>query len=626
MQAEPSSAACRAPLRARVIARLRAERGDTLIEVVIGALLVALIATATLGGFVDIGHLSETQRNEEQAGALAQQDQARMRGLTIAQLSSNGTGTGNWTQPAVTLGGTNYTVTSKSQFISGSSGNAACTGANAADEIQTTSTVTWTSGQGSRNPVVVHGEITPTEGGSIVASVVDPTGAGLAGVTISTSGPTATSPVTTDSSGCVVWAGLANGSYTVSFTPPAGTWIGVNGSAPASQTVTVTATQTTHATQIQIGQAAGITASFTTTFNGSTVAGTSDQFVLSDTGMTPTPQTFGTDSTQAVNTYVPTITTPTSYYPYPASLPSDDYFAWAGSCTADEPSPAPAGFQITGGQANPITISEPAVIILPYSGIAYNPNFNYDDRDAHLSYVGGAGWSNVGTFAGDYLSTETDTSTAANTVSVPIPIGVTSVSFVARQATNLGIANITLTPAVAGSATTADEYSSVAGGVNQHVFLISASLLATTNYTLTIAYSGTKNASSTAKTINVDEVLGTGPTTYSQGPLLTTPPHVITTDTGCASNKDYPPTQVPTATHGALANPGLPYGTYNVCVDDGTNHVTFNGVQNTSFLSPTAGTTTNNQWIVAKIYPSGGGTAGSGAGVINGTYASGVCT
>ena len=119
--------------------------------------------------------------------------------------------------------------------------------------------------------------------------------------TISTSGgPTATSPVTTDSSGCVVWAGLSSGSYTVSFTPPAGTWIGVNGAAPASQTVTVTATQTTHATQIQIGQAAAIQASFTTAFNGSTVASKSDQFVLSDTGMTPTPQTFGTDSTASV--------------------------------------------------------------------------------------------------------------------------------------------------------------------------------------------------------------------------------------------------------------------------------------------------------------------------------------
>jgi len=95
MQADRSSAARRAPWRARVSARLRAERGDTLVEVVIGALMVALIATASLGGFADIGHLGQTQRSEAQAAALAQQDQARLRGLTIAQLSANGAGTGN---------------------------------------------------------------------------------------------------------------------------------------------------------------------------------------------------------------------------------------------------------------------------------------------------------------------------------------------------------------------------------------------------------------------------------------------------------------------------------------------------------------------------------------------------
>lgn len=614
MPAEPSSAACRAPLRARVIARLRSERGDTLIEVVIGALLVALIATATLGGFVDIGHLSETQRNEEQAGALAAQDQARLRGLTIAQLSSNGTGTGNWVQPAMTVGGTNYIVTSKSQFISGSSGSAACTGTNSADEVQTTSTVTWPSTQGARNPVVVHGEITPTEGGSLVASVIDPTGAGLAGVMISTSGgPTATTPVTTDSSGCVVWAGLASGTYTVNFTPPAGTWIGVNGAAPASQSATVTATQTTHATQIQIGQAAAIQASFTTTFNGQTVAATTDQFVLSNTGMTPTPQVFGSDSTPTLNTYASTLTTPTSFYPYPASLPSDDYFAWTGACTADEPSPAPAGFQITGGQTNPITVSEPAMIILPYSGTTHSPNFAYDDRASQLTYTGSS-WSAVNTFASDYLSTETNTTaTTAASVSIPIPLGNTSVSLIARTASNLGIANISLSPAVAGSATTADEYSS--STAYKQPFVISNNLLATTSYTLTISYSGNKNASSSATNIDIDEILGTGPTTYTQNALETTAPHVIVTDTGCGSNKDYPPTQVPTLTQGALVSPGLPDDTFTVCVDDGTNHVTFTGVQNNNF---TTGVT-----LIANIYPGGGGSGGGATSVVEG---SGICT
>jgi Tfp pilus assembly protein PilV len=623
MQAERSSAACRAPLCARVIARLRAERGDTLIEVLIGALLVALIATATLGGFADIGHLSETQRNEEQASALAQQDQARLRGLTIAQLSSNGTNTGNWVQPVVLIGGTNYTVTSKSQFISGASGSAACTGSNNADEVQTTSTVTWSSSQGSRNPVVVHGEITPTEGGSLVASVVDPTGAGLAGVTISANGPSSTSPVTTDSSGCVVWAGLASGSYTVSFTPPAGTWIGTNAAAPASQTVNVTATQTTHATQVQIGQAAAIQASFTTTFNSQTVAATSDQFTLSDTGMTPTPQVFGTDSTPALNTYMPNLTTPTSYYPYPSTMPSDDYFAWAGSCTADEPSPAPAGFTITGGQTNPITIPEPAMIILPYSGTPVTANLTYDDRTATSPQVVYAGTWAPSTVTGDYLNTEEHSSTTNSTVTVSYPVGTTTINWITTKALGNGIANVTVDGL---TQPTVDLWA--ASTAQLQTVVTYSGLNPLTSHTLKITVSGTKShaGTGTGTQIETDKFTGTQITSYTQGPLLTTAPHVIITDTGCGINKDYPPTQVPTITHGALTSPGLPYGTYTVCVDDGTNHVTFTAVKNISFLSPTAATTTNNQWIVAKIYPGGGGTAGSGAGVINGTYATGVCT
>jgi len=616
MQADRSSAACRARLRTRVFARFRAERGDTLIEVIIGSLLVALVATATLGGFADIGHLSATQRNEEQAATLAQQDQARMRGLTIAALSSNGAGTGNWQQPAVTVDGTSYTVKSKAQFISGSSGSAACTGSNTADEIQTTSTVTWPGPQGTRNPVVLHGEITPAEGGSLVASVVDPTGAGLAGVTISASGPSTTSPVTTDSSGCVVWAGLASGSYTVSFTPPTGTWIGTNGAAPSSQTVTVTATQTTHATQIQIGQAAAVAASFTTTFNGSTVPATSDTFVLSSTGMTPTPQVFGTDSTQSTNTYVSTITTPTSLYPYPPSLPSDDYFAWAGGCAGDEPSPAPTGFTITGGQTNAVTVQEPAMIILPYSHGTANPTtFTYDDpvSDASLSYAGTWAHNSV---AGAYNGTESDTSTASSTVTVALPLGTTGVSYIATKAKGDGKATVALT---GQSNTTVDLYNS--STVYKQTVYTSPALSASTQYTLTISYSGTKNASATGYQVDVDEITGTLAATYQQGPLLTTAPHVIVTDnnTGCGANKDYPLTQVPTATQGALANPGLPYGTLTVCVDDGSNHVTFSNLQNTSFTSPASG---SNQWVIANIYPGGGGSAGS----VTGVYGTGVCT
>ena len=80
MQPDRTSAACRPPLRARVAACLRSERGDTLIEVLVAALLVALIAVASLTGYGAVAHVSGDQRNARAGRALAQQDQARLRG------------------------------------------------------------------------------------------------------------------------------------------------------------------------------------------------------------------------------------------------------------------------------------------------------------------------------------------------------------------------------------------------------------------------------------------------------------------------------------------------------------------------------------------------------------------
>ena len=395
MSTDRTCAGRRASLRARLRARLRAQRGDTLIEVLIAALMVALIATASLGGFSDISHLSEDQRNEEQASALAQQDQARLRGLPITELSGNNTSTsfatattGNTNYP-VTIDGTTYTVTSSSQFISGSGGTAACSSTGAtgtADEVQTTSTVTWGTNNGGRNPVVIHGLITPSEGGSLVVTVDNPNGlivptpagSGISGVTVSLSGPSSVSPLVTDANGCAVFAGLTSGSYTISFTPPAGTWITSSGSTTIPTiSKTVTATQTASASLVLV-QADSLTATFQTTLPGSStaIANESDTFVLANNATTPTDQVFGTDSTKTNNSYAPSITTGSTLSPYPASLTNDEYSAWAGGCAGDEPTGAnaPVGFTlaggVSGGSASSIVINEPAMVLLPYSGIS----------------------------------------------------------------------------------------------------------------------------------------------------------------------------------------------------------------------------------------------------------------
>jgi type II secretory pathway pseudopilin PulG len=618
MQADRTSAECeRAHLRARVLARLRAERGDTLIEVVIAALMVALIATASLGGFGDIGHLTEDQRNEGEAASLAQQDQARLHGLTISQLSANGTGTGNQSA-ATTVDGTVYTVTSTSKFVSGASGGAACSGSGtngAADEVETASTVTWGANNGGRPPVVVHGLITPSEGGSLIATVdgpngllSSPTGAGLAGVTVTLSGgPTAVSPITTDSNGCAVFAGLASGTYTVTYTPPASsTWVTQTGSSTIpTASATVTATQTASVPTIYLSQTGAIQASFTTTYNGATVANDSDTFELADTAMTPSPQLFGTDSSPINNAYVPTITTPSSFFAYPSGLASDLYSAWAGGCTLDEPTnPAPTGFSITPGTTTAVTIPEPALIIVPYSETSTGGPWT--DSNTALTYTPSSSWTLVSN-SGDSGGSEDDSSSTGAYMQMTLPAGTTSVTWIATEGPSEGWATVTIN----GTSTNYNlyHYSTI---YQQSVFTQAVS--GTT--TLKIAVKGQAGTSGGGNAISIDSIQGSVPITYGSPTELTTQPHVTLTDegSGCGANEDYPPSVADPATNpgGALQYPGVPATKYNICVDNGTNHVTL-----TNVAVPATGQSINTPTTVnADIYPS----------PPTGTYGTGVCT
>jgi Tfp pilus assembly protein PilV len=361
MQIEPIPAA-RARFRARVAACSRGQRGDTLIEVMIAALLVALIATASLTGFGQAGHLAGTQRNEEQAAALAQQDQARLRGMTITQL------TATLVPSMSTIDGTIYTVTSKAQFISGPAGTAACaTGAatTSADQVQTTSTVTWGANNDGRPPVIVVGLITPTQGGALIVAATDQTGtAGLSGV-IAT--PTGVTPLTTDSNGCAIFGGLALGTYTVAFTAPGGA-VTVNGVAPPSQSVTVTPTQSPTAS-VLLGVPGTITALFTTSYGSPSPtvhASTADWLVASNTQFGGVVRVFGADETNAgALPPVPFATTAT-VFPF-----SSAYTVYAGTCSSD----LPPGGQYGSATVSPgatvataPTLTLPAMIIDVYSG------------------------------------------------------------------------------------------------------------------------------------------------------------------------------------------------------------------------------------------------------------------
>ena len=221
-----------------------------MIEVMVAALLVALIAAGVLTGFGQVSSLGAQQRQRAQATALAQADQARLRGLAITQLSST---QGNLANQSFQLDGTTYYVTSKSQYVSGT-GAPTCTAGTSgatADEVAISSSVTW-SNIGKRPPVVVHSVVSPPVGGALVVSATTPTitgstgstgVVGLAGLTTTLSGgPSTTVPEATDSTGCAIESGLTAGSYTLSLVPPTG-YVDVNGNTTiADQTANVTAT------------------------------------------------------------------------------------------------------------------------------------------------------------------------------------------------------------------------------------------------------------------------------------------------------------------------------------------------------------------------------------------------
>jgi Tfp pilus assembly protein PilE len=696
-------------LRSRVAAWLRGQAGDTMIEVTVAALLVALIAVATFTGYASVAHVASGQNNRAQAAALAEADQARLHGLTLNNLSSSGTGNtyGNTTY-TTPVDGTTYKITSATEYVSGN-GAASCTttGTSTADEVQTTSTVSWNSDAYAGGPVVLHGLVTPPQGGALIVRVVDSSQNGISGVTVTVTGPTSVSPLTTDAAGCVEFGGLAGGSYTAYATQNGTT---VNGSQ------TVVATQTKTVVLTPSGGTGGILATFTTTYNGSSHASTADQITAWNPVNPTVYNVYGTASTLASNTYQSSVSSG-------GVLAPGNYTTYAGSCSGDY---SDSGYQVaavTSGTTQSVSLPVPAMIVDVWgagapteyddasSAITYSGTFthatgytnDYDgteswsntagnsvsltftgtnvqwitslvnnhgyanvyidnnlvdenvdtyaastvnqfaafsysglsagshtikivvdgtkDANSAATYVttdafivgtgsstqvddppsssvtyGGSHWTHGATGNQNYDSTESFDQTAGDTAQFTFTG--TSIDWLAPASTNDGYANVYLDGNLVASNVTA-YYSST---VYQQVIWSDAGL-ANTTHTLEIVVDGTRPSGSSANYVPIDSfVYGTQATG-----LLTSAPLVTLTDnnTNCSAQENYPATQVPTLTQGALVDPGQPYGNWTVCASSG-------GVKNTATVANTNYTAGN----VVNIYL---GTGASG-------LTSGSCT
>src|SRR4051794_17363143 len=200
----------------------RSEDGFALIEVIVSAAVLALVALAILSGVDASAGSSAREKARAVAASLAERDQETMRGMTVNQLL------GMSTDPRpVTVGGVTYSVASKAEWITDDQGGTPSCGqtSNRSQYMHITTTVTSTIVGGTAGKarwtvpaIKIDSLVSPTVGysqthGSLGVQIVDRNDVGVPNIDVSASGLPSQS---TDDHGCVVWTSVPIGPYTVS--------------------------------------------------------------------------------------------------------------------------------------------------------------------------------------------------------------------------------------------------------------------------------------------------------------------------------------------------------------------------------------------------------------------------
>lgn len=364
-------------------ARARSEDGFTIIEVIVSAAMVALIAGGIMTGLDASQRTAADLRQRSQAEDLAHQDQERMQGMSVQQLTDL-----DQTRP-VPLDGTSYTVHSTGQFLSSSGAGETCTESKA-DYVRVSTEVSW-KGPGTSlvgmdgNPIKVTSIVSPPTGGTLLVRVSDNQPLGQSGVKVQAlqgaSGDNLNA--TTDASGCVAFAGINLGTYLVIASKTG--WVDPNGSTIAAGGIT-TSTADTKTLDLTYAEGGMVKANFTA---GGIAGATGESPTISWQGGTMTtfktmPATTGTGSTPIGNTLpTPTtsLTTPLLFPFYNAGSTTNNYDVWAGRCAADKPPAATKGTSAPGATTQ-VSVPLPSIKVnmtyQPASGTAVS-NFKPDN-------------------------------------------------------------------------------------------------------------------------------------------------------------------------------------------------------------------------------------------------------
>lgn len=340
-----------------------------MIEVLVTALVVALLAAGIAQALIAGAQTTADQRHRSQAAELAQADQERLKGLSAAQLNALSTPQTR----VVTLDGTPYTISSQATFLN-STGGSACgsTGPGAAAYYEVLSTLSWASSP--RGTITVESQINPPAGGTLLTQVQDQAGNPLSGVSVSASGADSASG-TTDTNGCTIFSGLSPGDFTLTLTDPG--YVDTNdNSLPITTAATVTSSGTatpSSGNPITIGQAGTFNANFTTveTSGGSTVTGQqADAVSWYGSGTTNSMSNYKSQAYGSSGVQGSTIPSTGSIMLYPFAFLgppvsyANNYQVWAGPCRQAQPPNGIDTFEIDPGSSQTLAVQEPAMAVI----------------------------------------------------------------------------------------------------------------------------------------------------------------------------------------------------------------------------------------------------------------------
>jgi type II secretory pathway pseudopilin PulG len=304
-------------LRARAVDD---EGGFTLVELVMGLLIFALVATGIAASMSTSLNLTRQNRNRSIAANLAAQEMDTVRSTAFTSLPL---GLVTSTQA---VDGVSYTISRESEWIPQDASTGPCQAPPGSTPVflSVAVNVSWVP-MGGVNPVRSETIVTPPVGtfdpnsGHIAVSLLDSNAQPVSGALVTASGPASPPPQTTTSDGCAFFAYQPAGAYTVTLSKTG--YVDDQGVTNPSKSVTV-GVGTTISSQFSYDRAA-----------------TLDLVLAGFTGFTPptnVPITVG--NTHIVPSGVKTYTGSgnprqiTGLFPW-----TDGYSAWAGSCADADP-------------------------------------------------------------------------------------------------------------------------------------------------------------------------------------------------------------------------------------------------------------------------------------------------